>query len=187
MAGRRFAYADPPYLGCARRYCGTRHPEAAVYDTIDAHAELVRRLVAEFPDGWALSLHSPSLKAILQICPDDVRVGSWVKPFSGTRPGIRGRFAWEPVIYRAPVTWEHGPQFVDWMMANAPRATGSDELFPGRKPEAFCAWVCDLLGVRAGDEVVDLFPGSGACTRAFAKLRALDPEQFELQGLGLSL
>lgn len=36
----------------------------------------------------------------------------------------------------------------------------------GAKPDAFTHWVLDVLGVLPGDEVVDLFPGSGACQRA---------------------
>lgn len=35
----------------------------------------------------------------------------------------------------------------------------------GAKPEKFCRWVLDLLNVQAGDEVVDLFPGTGIMGR----------------------
>ena len=31
----------------------------------------------------------------------------------------------------------------------------------GAKPEAFCRWVLDLLGYTEGDEIADLFPGTG--------------------------
>ena len=34
----------------------------------------------------------------------------------------------------------------------------------GAKPAAFCWWVFDLLGALPGDELVDLFPGSGGIT-----------------------
>ncbi len=40
----------------------------------------------------------------------------------------------------------------------------------GRKPVAFCAWLFDLLGMVPGDELVDLFPGTGAVTRAWREL-----------------
>lgn len=178
MTGRRFAYADPPYLGCAVRYYSD-HPEAARYDTLEAHAELVARLEREYPDGWALSCHVPSLQAVLSVCGQGVRVAAWVKPFSGTRPYVRARFAWEPVIYRTRLEWDYGPQVVDVHSANAPRANGVGRpgAFIGRKPESFAAWVADLVGWRPGDVIEDLFPGSGAVTRAFAKLQA---EQFEL-------
>jgi hypothetical protein len=37
----------------------------------------------------------------------------------------------------------------------------------GAKPAAFCWWVFDLLGALPGDELVDLFPGSGGIGRAW--------------------
>ena len=32
---------------------------------------------------------------------------------------------------------------------------------PGAKPSRFNRWIADLLGVGDGDEMVDLFPGTG--------------------------
>jgi len=170
--GRRFAYADPPYLGCAKRYYGKRHDQAAVYDTVEGHRALIDRLESEFPDGWALSCHVPSLGVLLSMCRPGVRVGAWVKPFSGVRPRVRARFGWEPVIYRTSLAWDFGPQFTDYVIANGNRKVGERELFEGQKPEVFAAWIADLLGYRVGDSIVDLFPGSGALSRAFAKLDA---------------
>jgi hypothetical protein len=43
--------------------------------------------------------------------------------------------------------------------------------FPGAKPECFCWWIFDLLGLQADDEFHDLFPGSGAVGRAWAIYR----------------
>lgn len=37
----------------------------------------------------------------------------------------------------------------------------------GAKPAVFCRWVFDLLGAQAGDEFVDVFPGSGGVGRAW--------------------
>ena len=37
----------------------------------------------------------------------------------------------------------------------------------GAKPAAFCWWLFDLLGALPGDELVDLFPGSGGIGRAW--------------------
>ena len=76
----RAAYADPPYLGCGAKHYGDRHEAAAEYDTPEAHKRLIERLCDEF-DSWALSLHEPSIRTILTMCPDDVRVGAWTKPF----------------------------------------------------------------------------------------------------------
>jgi hypothetical protein len=42
----------------------------------------------------------------------------------------------------------------------------------GRKPLAFCAWLFDLLGMRPGDELEDLFPGTGIVSKAWASLGA---------------
>ena len=39
---------------------------------------------------------------------------------------------------------------------------------PGAKPAVFARWVFDLLGAAPGDALDDLFPGSGAITRAWA-------------------
>jgi hypothetical protein len=37
----------------------------------------------------------------------------------------------------------------------------------GAKPATFCYWLFDLLGALPGDELVDLFPGSGGVARAW--------------------
>jgi tRNA/tmRNA/rRNA uracil-C5-methylase (TrmA/RlmC/RlmD family) len=44
--------------------------------------------------------------------------------------------------------------------------------FMGAKPSEFCFWVFDMLGARQGDELVDLFPGTGAVTQAWAFYQA---------------
>jgi len=38
----------------------------------------------------------------------------------------------------------------------------------GTKPAAVCRWIFDLLGAQPGDILDDLFPGSGAVSRAWA-------------------
>ena len=45
----------------------------------------------------------------------------------------------------------------------------------GTKPAAFCRWIFTLLGAASGDSLDDLFPGSGAVSRAWAAFTALDP------------
>jgi hypothetical protein len=37
----------------------------------------------------------------------------------------------------------------------------------GMKPPEFAAWLFAQLGARPGDELVDLYPGSGAISRAW--------------------
>ena len=73
----KFAYADPPYIGQSKRHYKDHEDYAGEVN----HKELINRLVKEYPDGWALSLSAPTLKQILNMCPDDVRVMVWVKPF----------------------------------------------------------------------------------------------------------
>lgn len=99
----RVAYADPPYLGQRTRY---GYPE---WDTLPRHVDLIQQLVTEFPDGWALSASSPSLRLLLPACPDDIRIGAWVKPFCAFKRGVRPCYAWEPVIYRGGRNKHHPP------------------------------------------------------------------------------
>lgn len=40
----------------------------------------------------------------------------------------------------------------------------------GRKPLAFCGFLFDVLGLAVGDELVDLFPGTGIVGRSWANL-----------------
>lgn len=162
----RFAYADPPYLGAASRLYGPHHPEAAEYDEFATHAELIGHLIEDFPDGWALSLHVPSLRVLLPLCPDDVRVCPWVKGWCSWKPGVSPAYAWEPVILRGG---RQRPAFKtrDWVMANA--SSRQPNHVPGQKPVAFCQWILQILGYEDGDELVDLFPGSGVMTRVLAQ------------------
>ena len=153
----RFAYADPPYIGQARRHYGN-DPRCAEVD----HGELIERLNGY--DAWALSLSSPSLKQIIAMCPDDVRVMSWVKPFAVFRPNVNPAYAWEPVIVRGGRKRERTEATVrDWVMANITMRRGTH----GAKPVKFCNWLFDVLGMEAGDEFDDLFLGSGAVTDAW--------------------
>lgn len=153
----RFAYADPPYLGCAAKLYGD-----PAYDEPDAHHALIVRLGIEFPDGWALSCSTPSLATILPMCPPDVRVAAWVKPFAVFKPGVNPASAWEPVLWRGGRTKRSRaePTVRDWHseVITLPRGT------PGAKPPGFVAWIVALLGadVRRGDTITDLFYGSGA-------------------------
>ena len=52
------AYADPVYLGMAKRY--PEHPESHVWDDIETHAKLLERLGRDY-DGFTYSLSSTTL------------------------------------------------------------------------------------------------------------------------------
>jgi hypothetical protein len=163
----RVAYADPPYLGQGARHYG--RPE---WDQVDRHAQLITQLVDEYPDGWALSASSPSLRVLLPQCPVDVRIAAWVKPFCAFKRGVRPAYGWEPVIFRggrnrgAPVPAKGGRQLTpkDFHAASITLQTG----LTGAKPESFCRWVLWLLNVQPGDRVDDLFPGTGVMGRVAA-------------------
>jgi len=175
----RLAYADPPYLGCCALY-GHFHPDGRCWDDVATHEALIRRLGVGFPDGWALSASTPSLRSLLPLCPPDVRIGSWVKSFCAFKRGVRPAYAWEPVIFRGgrnpanghkhPPPPKGGKQTTpkDFVVAPITLKKG----LTGAKPEAVCNWVLSLLGFQPGDEVVDLFPGTGAMGHAVAAAAA---------------
>lgn len=170
----RVAYADPPYYGVAEKLYGHLHPDAADYDSLDAHQALIGQL-GEF-DGWALSLSSPSLKHILPLCPDEARVAAWVKPFASFKKGVNPAYAWEPVIFQSargaadrPLPVEGGglTSIRDYVSCPIALRRG----FPGAKPEAFCRWIFGLIGAEPDDEFIDMFPGSGAVGVAWESFR----------------
>ena len=154
----KFAYADPPYIGMA--HCYEENEE------VD-HLELIQKMCKEY-DGWALSLHVPSLKQILGYCPDDVRIAAWIKPFAFFKKNVNPGYAWEPVIF-----W-HGrsrgvkvPTERDWVAANATFKKG----MIGAKPRAVAWWIFEFLGMKPEDEFIDLYPGTGAVTKAWESWR----------------
>jgi len=159
----RFAYADPPYLGCGRLYA-KHHPEAMIWDDPETHRRLIERLCVEYPDGWALSASSPSLRVILPMCPEDVRVLAWIKPFAIFKPNVGLAYAWEPVIFRGGRKIERNqPTVRDWIAENITLRRG----LTGAKPERVARWIFSALNARPGDQLEDLFPGTGAVTAAW--------------------
>src|SRR2546421_12222893 len=90
----RFAYADPPYIGQAMRHYSS-DPRCAEVD----HSKLITKLLMEYPDGWALSASSPSLRFLYEFMPEGVRVGIWCKNFCAFKRNVRPAYAWEPVFF----------------------------------------------------------------------------------------
>jgi len=130
------------------------------------HAELIDRLNTY--DAWALSCSSPSLQSILSLCPDDVRVMAWVKPFASFKPGVNPAYAWEPVVVRGGRKRGREDMTVrDWVSANITLRRG----LSGVKPKTFCHWLFAVLGMEPEDEFDDLFPGSGAVSREWEVFR----------------
>ena len=169
----RFAYADPPYLGCGKFY--PEHPEALRWDQVGEHVALIARLDADY-DGWAMSASAPSLQPILtalgraqtlQNTGPDFRIASWVKPFAAFMRNVRIAYTWEPVLFKpgrdssrdgAPVGRDHLSESISLKRG-----------LTGAKPAAFCRWVLTLLGYIEGDELVDMFPGTGVMSAVAAQ------------------
>jgi len=158
----RLEYADPPYPGHVGLY--RTHPD---YGGEVDHVSLIERLAAF--DGWALSTSAEALPSVLALCPRGLRVVAWHR---GERPAPSrwSLHAWEPVIYfagrqlaRKPGDWRR----VDSIVCGVAALTTLPGRVPGTKPAAVCRWIFDLLGATPGDTLVDLFPGSGAFTRAW--------------------
>lgn len=159
--GLRFAYADPPYLGTAKRYYQDQPDYGGEVD----HAALIASLGAGGYAGWALSASSRSLATLLPLCPPGHRVCAWGKP-GGVPPATYGLHSrWEALIVVGGRRLR--PGVADWLLAQPARSWGS---LPGRKPIAFCAWLFRCLGMVPGDELLDLFPGTGAVARAWREL-----------------
>jgi hypothetical protein len=162
----RFAYADPPYLGCCALYSHEHDVDGRCWDEAATHAHLIQRLQTDFPDGWALSASSSSLATLLPMCPTVVRVSPWVKPFASFKPNVNPAYAWEPVIWRGGrKRTREEPTVRDWYTGNITLRRG----LTGAKPDGFCFWIFDLLNMQSGDELIDLYPGTGAVTTAWQR------------------
>jgi len=153
------AYADPPYIGKAKRY----GEEEVDFESLILGLDTF--------DGWALSCNSNDLFAILPLCPDGVRIMAWVKTWVAFKKNVWPPYGWEPVLVKAArrrdldagAYWTpHGDGFRDWVKAGA-NLNG----FLGSKPPEFCGWLFEVLGCEPDDHFYDLFYGSGAVTRAW--------------------
>ena len=173
----KVAYADPPYPGQSAKHYAD-HPDYA--GEVD-HGELVERL--SWYDGWALSTSTTALPYVLNQMPDwllpdpwistpgRVRIMAWVKPFAAYKRNIKVAYSWEPVLVRAARKPEpnriDGITLRDYIAEPITLRRG----VVGVKPERFCWWLFEVLGMRPDDELDDLFPGSGAVTEAWKAWR----------------
>ena len=162
---RRLAYADPPYPGQAARY-GRRS---------EVNLPLLVAYLDEF-DGWALSTSTPALREIWNLAPH-ARCAAWTKTYA-KNTWTRVRYSWEPVLFVTDrVKHEPGQISRVWdSIVATPTRTFSEVpgRCGGRKPYEFVHWMLDLLAYEEGeDELVDIFPGSGAVT-AHAHARQLE-------------
>jgi hypothetical protein len=165
-ASLRLAYADPPYPGCAHLY---RHHKD--YGGEVDHAALVERLRGY--DGWVLHTSVPALAGILPlVAGEPVRICAWVKPFAAFKKNVPVAYAWEPVLVKAarkPVVGGVTVPLRDWVSEPIALVRG----LVGAKPARVCHWAFEVMGATAGDELDDLFPGTGGVMLAWQTWRNL--------------
>jgi hypothetical protein len=155
----RIGYADPPYPGCAHLYAG--HEDYA--GEVD-HRALLEELNTKY-DGWLLHTSSVALRQIAPLVPAEARFMAWVKPFAAFKRNVSVAYAWEPVIVKAcrkPVVTQR-EVMRDWIAEGITLKRG----LTGAKPERVCRWAFEMLGMEPTDELIDLFPGTGAVSRAW--------------------
>ena len=158
----RLAYADPPYFGKGRLYDG-HHTDSRAWDDQQTHLDLLAELTQY--DGWAYSCNSTHLAWVLPAVPD-ARVAAWCKPFAAWRPNRLQQYTWEPVVFRPARATGKGLSVRDYLVEPMTTRRG----LSGAKPEAFARWVMDLLGHQPGDELIDLFPGTGVLSAVAAQM-----------------
>jgi len=156
----RIGYADPPYPGQSKIHYED-HPDYA--GEVD-HADLLRILQLNY-HGWVLHTSSVALRDVLPLCPPEARVMSWVKPFAAFKRNVSVAYAWEPVIVNAARKPEVTGRMVmrDYIAEPITMKRG----LSGAKPEAVCRWCFEVVGAHPDDELDDMFPGTGAVSRAW--------------------
>lgn len=160
----RLAYADPPYPGCAHYY--RSHPDFA--GEVD-HAALVAGLRAF--DGFVLHTSSVALPDVLPLFrKGEVRIMAWTKPFAAFKRNVSVAYAWEPVLVKAarkPVV--RGRVVMrDWIAESITLKRG----LTGAKPAKVCKWAFEMMGAEPEDSLDDMFPGTGAVSRAWDEWRS---------------
>lgn len=169
----KIGYLDPPYPGCAHLY--RDHED---YGGEVDHAALIAAAERDY-DGWVL--HTSATTGLAVVMPlvrgiEGVRVMAWLKPFSAFKRNVSVAYSWEPVIVKAarkPVVSKR-QVMRDFIEEPAVRESITMKRgLTGAKPERVCHWAFEMVGARPEDELVDLFPGSGAVTRAWDAWRKL--------------
>ena len=112
-----------------------------------------------------MSLNSP------RAAPGRVRVCAWQRAVRPTR-SQRAISAWEPLIVHRGREPLHQPQSVRDALSYGGRFRGFPGALVGMKPPQFAVWMFCQLGVRPGDELVDLCPGAGAIGEAWRRYAA---------------
>jgi hypothetical protein len=173
----RLAIADPPYLGRGNRIygngCGNTqagradtHPNAREWDAPERHIQLLDELQAF--DGWAVACSPNSIPLYLAHAPADARLLIWYR--KNAQPhSHRIRSSYEGVLTLIPEgsrAHKTGLARDDVLVAPTTSTGKAKGAFTGAKPPAWTRWILDVLGYDPdSDELIDMFPGSGAVTR----------------------
>ena len=90
---------------------------------------------------------------------------AWVKGFAAFKRNVSVAYAWEPVIVKAARKPVVSKRLVmrDWIQESITMKKG----LTGVKPEAVCHWAFEMAGAHPDDGLIDLFPGTGAVTKAW--------------------
>lgn len=185
----KLAIADPPYppfigsggrknrasrwYGDGQRSATDRpadsHPDASEWDDPERHQALLEQLLDEF-NGFAIATTPDGIAAYGPL-PKAIRIMAWFKP--NAAPGShRLHSKWEPVLLYPPVgrrSNRNGVGMVPDILIE-PYRSG----FIGSKPPAWTRWVLEAMSFDPEfDEVIDMFPGSGAISAVLAQ-SALD-------------
>ena len=169
----KLAYADPPYPGQSAKHYAD-HPD---YAGEVNHAELA--VMLRMYDGFILHTASTTLHKVLDCFhrTDDLRIMAWVKPFAAFKRNIPIAYAWEPVIVRPArkqvVKKDMGFTYRDWLAESITLKRG----LTGAKPERVVHWLLEAVGAEPTDVIEDLYPGSGAVSRAIETWRDLVEEE----------
>jgi hypothetical protein len=162
----RIGYADPPYPGCAHLY--KAHPDYA--GEVD-HRELVERLQRDY-DGWVLHTHVAGLRMMERehiLPPEGIRICQWFKPFAAFKRNVKIAYAYEPVIIKScrPPVVPSEEVSRDWIEEAVKENITMKKGLTGVKPARVCHWAFQLVGALPGDELHDMYPGTGAVTDAW--------------------
>ncbi len=97
--------------------------------------------------------------------------------FAIYKPNVGLAYVWEPVILRGGRKIERAePTVRDWISAPAiPANITLRRGHTGAKPRDFCRWLFAALNISLGDELVDLFPGTGAVMAAWREWTRTEP------------
>jgi len=157
MRTMHMAYADPHYLKTARK----RYPDHP-FGEVD-HGQLIRSLVCY--DGWALSCSTASLRELLPMVPEKHVLCTW-----GKNIGVSGRTRGIHKVTESLIVVPGRrlrPGKPDLLVCQPARSGGD---LVGRKPLKFCIWLFDVLGLLPGDELLDVFPGTGIVGRTWKEV-----------------